>query len=189
MKKTAIIPVLLVTLLLSAGPSFAWPGSQGKKNCDNSCNRQGQEMRYDQRQDRKENRLEKMTVILDLTEKQQQQIKDLTEKQRQDRQSMRAQMQASRDEIRAYKQGKEFNEDEFRAKAQKLADVKVEMMVQQTKSRQEIFAVLTPEQQQKAEKLRAIHGDGFFGKKNGKRGDCDGPERRGGKGHGQRCNG
>jgi protein CpxP len=187
MKKTAIIPVLLVTLLLSAGTSFAWPGGHGKSNCNDSCDRKGQGMTAEQHEERMENRLEKMAVILDLTEQQQKKIEALTEKQWQDRQSMRAEMQASREDLRAYKQGKEFNETEFRAKAQKHADLKIEMMVQKAKTKQQFFAVLTPEQQQKAEKLRDMHGDGFFGKQHENR-DCDGKNKRGGKGHGQRWN-
>ncbi|WP_321367464.1 Spy/CpxP family protein refolding chaperone [uncultured Desulfuromusa sp.] len=187
MKKTTIIPVLLVTLLLSAGTSFAWPGGQGKRACDNSYHRQGQRMNYEQHQVRMENRLEKMAVILDLTEEQQTQIEALIEKQWQDRQSMRAQMQTSRNDLRAYKQGNEFNESEFRAKAQKHADLKTEMMVQHAKTRQQLFAVLTPEQQQKAEKLRALHGEGFFGPQHGNR-DGYGQGMRSGKGCGQRWN-
>jgi Spy/CpxP family protein refolding chaperone len=187
MKKTTIIPVLLVTLLLSAGTSFAWPGGQGKRNCDNSCNRQGQGMTAERHEERMANRLEKMAVILDLTEEQQKKIEALSEKQWQDRQAMRAEMQASREDLRAYKRGTEFNESEFRAKAQKQADLKTEMMVQHAKTRQQVLAVLTPEQQQKAEKLRAIHGDGFFGKQYGNR-DCAGPNNRGGRGYGQRWN-
>ena len=199
MKKATIIPVLLVTLLLSTGTSFAWPGGQGQKNCDSSCNRQGQGMSSEQHEDRMENRLEKMAIILDLTEQQQKKIESLKEQQWQDRQAMRVEMQASREDLRSDKQGKEFNESEFRAKAQKHADLKVEMMVQKAKAKQQLFAILTPEQQQKAEKLRAMHGDGFFGKHHGDRKgegcdkrkmnrDCDGQNRHGGKGCGQQSN-
>ena len=106
---------------------------------------------------------------------------------------MRTEMQASRDDLRAYKQGKEFNESEFRAKAQKHADLKTEMMVQRAKTKQQLYAVLTPEQLQKAEQLRAVQGDSFFGKHHGDRNergcdkrkksrDCDGQNKRGGKG-------
>ncbi|SEA72159.1 LTXXQ motif family protein [Desulfuromusa kysingii] len=188
MKKTAILPMLLITLLLSAGTAFSWPGQQGQRDCDNSCNRQGKRMNVEQHEQRMENRLAKMAIILDLTETQQKEIKGLVEKQWQDRQSMRAEMQTSRDDLRAYKQGKEFDESVFRAKAQKLADLKTEMMVQQAKSRQALFAVLTPEQQQKAEKLRAMHADGFFGRDHARPGDCDGQGRRGEKGNGSRWN-
>ena len=195
MKKTAVIPVLsvlLVGLLLSFGTAFASPGGYGKRNFDDSCNRKGQGMTFEQHEDRMENRLEKMAVILDLTDQQKEQLENLFEKKWQDHQAMRAEMQASRDDLRAYKQGKEFNEADFRAKAQKHADLKTEMMVQHAKAKQQAFAILTPEQQQKAEKLRGMHGEGFFGERHGNRdGDncgkrsgnrnCGGQHMRGGK--------
>lgn len=199
MKKTTIIPAILIGILLSSGAAFAWSGGHGKKNCANSCDHKGQGMTYEQHEGRMERHLDKMAVILDLTDQQKGQIKDLFEKKWQDRQTMRAEMQISRDALRAYKQGKEFNESEFRAIAQKHADLKTEMMVKRAKTKQQLFAVLTPEQQQKAEKLRAMHGESFFGKHGGghdgdgygKRSgnhDCDGHGKRGGKGSGQKYN-
>lgn len=189
MKKSTIIPALLIGVLLSSGTAFAWPGGNSKKNCNDSCDRKGQGMTSEQHEDRMENRLEKMAVILDLTEKQKEQLEDLHEKNWQDRQVMRAEMKASRESLREYKQGKEFNESEFRAIAQKHADLKTEMMVQRAQSKQQIFAVLTPEQQQKAEQLKDMHGDDFRGKRGGDRDrDCDGHGKRGGKGSGQRYN-
>lgn len=184
MKKTTIIPAILISILLSSGTAFAWPGGQGKKNCNNSCDRQGEGMTYEQHEERLENQLEKMAVILDLTEQQKEQLEDLHEKNWQDRQSMRAEMQTSRDGLREYKQGRDFNESEFLAIAQKHADLKTEMMVQRAKNRQQIFAVLTPEQQQKAEQLRDIHGGGFYGQRDGYR-DCDGFRKYDGRGQGR----
>jgi protein CpxP len=100
---------------------------------------------------------------------------------------MRTEMEASRKTLREYKQGNNFDESEFRAIAQKHADLKTEMMVQQAKTKQQIFAVLTPEQRQKAEKLRGMRGEGLFGKHGGMR-DCDGHGKRNGQGPGQRYN-
>ena len=195
MKKTTIIPALLIGILLSSGTVFAWSGGHGEKNCDNSCDRKGEGMTYEQHEERMEKHLEKMAVILDLTDQQKDQLENLFEKKWQDRQSMRAEVQTSREGLREYKQGKEFNESEFRAIAQKHADLKTEMMVQRAKTKQQIFAVLTPEQQQKAEQLRDMHGEGFSGKQHGKNygkrgGDrnYDGHSKRDGKGSGQRCN-
>ena len=196
MKKVAIIPILIIGTLLVAGSAFAWPGGHNKKNCDGFQGYRGQGMTQEQHKDQMKNRLEKMAVILDLTEQQKGQLKTLFEKKWQDRQSMRTKMEASRETLREYKQGNTFDESEFRAMAQKHADLKTEMMVQQAKTRQQIFAVLTPEQQQKAEKLRGMRGEGIFGKNNGegfhgKRGetrDCDGHGRHNGHGHGQRYN-
>jgi protein CpxP len=196
MKKVAIIPILIIGTLLVAGSAFAWPGGHSKKNCDGFQGYRGQGMTQEQHKDQMKNRLEKMAVILDLTEQQKGQLKTLFEKKWQDQQSMRTKMEASRETLREYKQGNTFDESEFRAMAQKHADLKTEMMVQQAKTRQQIFAVLTPEQQQKAEKLRGMRGEGIFGKNNGegfhgKRGetrDCDGHGRHNGHGHGQRYN-
>ncbi|MDX2479766.1 MAG: Spy/CpxP family protein refolding chaperone [Desulfuromusa sp.] len=185
MKKTTLIPALLIGVLLTGGIAFASPG-QGKRDCGDSCDRKGQGMTSEQHEKRMENRLEKMAVILDLTEQQKEQLENLFEKKWQNHQSMRAEMQASRKDLREYKQGKEFNEADFRAKAQKHAELKTEMMVQHAKTKQQAFAVLTPEQQQKAEKLHGMHGESFFGKHHGKRGgerDCDGQ-----KNCGKRCN-
>ena len=199
MKKTVIIPTLLIGVLLAAGTAFAWPGSHGKKGCDGSYGQRGQGMTQEQHQERMGERLEKMGVILDLTDQQQEQLKGLLDQQWQDHQSMRTKMQAGQENLREDKQGKKFNEAEFRAKAQKRADLHTEMMVQRAKTRQQVLAVLTPEQQQKAEKLREMGGEGFFGKHDGNRngegcskrggdGNCDSHGKRDGKGSGQRCN-
>ena len=187
MKKTTIIPALLIGILLSSGTAFAWSGGHGKRNCDGNYGQRGQGMTQEQHQERMENQLERMGVILDLTDQQKEQFEGLFDQQWQDRQSMRSEMQASREDLREYKQGKEFNEAKFRTKAQKHADLKTEMMVQRAKTRQQILAFLTPEQQQKAEKLREMGGEGFHGKRGGDR-DCDGHGKRGGKGYGQRYN-
>ncbi len=196
MKKSTIIPVLLVSMLLVGGTAFAWPG-HGKKNYDHSCNRTGQGMTQEQHEERMDNRLEKMAVILDLTDQQKEKIENLFKQKMENRQAMRAEMQASREDLRAYKHGKEFNESEFRAKAQEHTDLETEMMVQHAKTKQQVLAVLTPEQQQKAEKLRDMRGEGFFGKhdgnregygkRNGER-NCDGHGKRGGKGSGSPYN-
>ena len=187
MKKTTIIPALLIGILLSSGTAFAWSGGHGKGSCDNGRGERGQGMTQEQHQERMESRLERMGVILDLTDQQKEKMKGLFEQQWQDRQSMRTEMQTSREDLRAAKQGKKFNETEFRAKAQKHADLKTEMMVQRAKTREQVFALLTPEQQQKAEKLREMGGEGFHGKRSGDR-DCDGHSKRNGKGSGKHHN-
>ena len=200
MKKLTTTSVFLIAVLFAGTSAFAWPGHSGGKRHGDCDRRGGEGMNYEQHEERMENRLERMAVILDLSEKQQDQLEELHEKHWQDRQAMRAEMQASRDELHEYKLGKDFDEQEFRTKAQKHADLKTEMMVQKAKHKQETMAVLSPEQQEKAEKLRAMRGEGFGGRgcnKDGKgygqRGcdqDCDGHGKRGGKGkgYGQRYN-
>ena len=184
MKKTTVIPALLIGILLSSGTAFAWSGGHAKRSCDGEYGKRGQGMTQEQHQERMGSRLERIGVILDLTDQQQEKMKGLFDQQWQDRQSMRDTMQTSRKDFREYKQGKEFNETEFRAKAQKHADLKTEMMVQRAKTRQQILALLTPEQQQKAEKLRGMRGEGFFGQRDGYR-DCDSNRQYDGRGQGR----
>jgi len=179
MQKNIIISLTLIALLLSSGTVFARSGYHGKGNCDNFSKMNGQGMSQEQHQERMNNRLEKMAVVLDLTDAQKKQIEKLMNGKWENRQSMRTQMQANRTALREYTQGDNFNEAEFRAKAQKQADLKTEMMVQQAKTKQQLFAILTPEQQQKAEKLRGM---------NGNMRDCDGRGKHGGQGFGPRYN-
>ena len=188
MKKTVLISLVLVGTLLSAGSAFAWPGHSGKGNGDNFSNRNGQGMFQEQHQERMEDRLARMAVVLDLTETQKKQIENLVDEKWGNRQTMRIQMQLSQKELREYKRGDKFDESEFRAKAQKQADLKTGMMVQDAKIRQQILALLTPEQQQKAEKLRGINGEGFFGQRDGN-GNGSGRMMHRGKGSGQYRNG
>ncbi|MBN1957067.1 MAG: Spy/CpxP family protein refolding chaperone [Desulfuromonadales bacterium] len=195
MKKLTTTSALLITVLFVATSAFAWPGHSGGKRYSD-CDRGGKGMSYEQHEERIENRLDRMAVILDLSEKQKDQIEDLHEKHWQERQAMRAEMQASRDELREDKFDRDFNEKEFRAKAEKHAQLKTEMMVQKAKHKQDIMAVLTPEQQEKAAKLwdmRGERGEGRHCQKDG-RGygqrncgdDCDDYKGRGQKGKGYR---
>ncbi len=188
MKKTTIMSALVIGMLLSGGTAFAWSGGHHMKG-DGNNGKRGAGMTQEQHQERMESRLAKMGVILDLTDQQKKQLEGLFDKQWENRQAMRTEMQASREDLRNYKQGKDYNADEFRTKAQKQADLKVEMMVQRAENKQQIFAILTPEQQQKAESLRELKGDN----QRGKRGDrdcnknCDGENQRGKKANGKRC--
>ena len=118
MKKITIIPILIIGTLLVAGSAFAWSGGHNKKNCDGFQGHRGQGITQEQHKDRMENRLEKMAVILDLTEQQQEQLETLFEEKWQNHQSMRTEMEASRKTLREYKQGSKFDESEFRAIAQ-----------------------------------------------------------------------
>lgn len=189
MKKNTIISTLVIGMLLSGGAVFAGGGKH--MNGDGNRGQHGEGMTQEQHQERMESRLARMGVILDLTTEQKKQLEDLAEAKWQSRQEMRAEMKASRDALREYKQGKEYNADEFRALAQKNADLKAEMMVQRAEGKRQILAVLTPEQQKKAESLRELGGAGFNGKHSGDRDcnmDCDGNNQRGQKGKNKRCN-
>jgi len=169
MKKRILIPTLIVGALLTGSLAMAGPGKCGNK-CGNNCDSKGQEaMSFEQHEERMEQRLEKMGVILDLTEDQKSQFETLSNQQWQENQSLREQMRASRDELREAQTATNFNEADFRAKATKHAELKTEMMVTRAKMKQEMHALLTSEQQEKADKLGGMMGGRNKGHHGGKR--------------------
>ncbi len=91
MKIKTAMPVILIVLIFSATSAFAW-GHNGKRS---NCDGRGNGMNYEQFEDRMENRLERMTVILDLTDDQKKQMEDLAENHWKERQELRKKMQAS----------------------------------------------------------------------------------------------
>lgn len=186
MKLKSVLAMATVTLLLVSGTAFAWPG-KGQRQQDN-CGNRGQGMSYEQHEQRMENRLEKMAVILDLSEDQQTKMKDLAESNWEKRQELRAKMQTSRDDLRSYRGKEDFDIDEYRAKVQENANLKVDMAAQRVEHRKAVMALLTPEQQEKAGQLwdmqKENRGKKGFGKGNCDR-SCDQPMKRCGKRQGQ----
>lgn len=165
MKKRILLPTLIIGTLLTSSLALAGPG-YGRNCIGEDCIGGGYNskargaMTYEQHEERMEHRLEKMSTVLDLTETQQEQIKALFDKQYRDHQPLREQMQAARDAVREARTAETFNEADFRTKAAKQAELKIEMMVQREKMKQELYAILTPEQQEKAETLRGLMGGG-----------------------------
>ena len=173
MKKRTLIPTLVIGTVLTASLALAAPGG-GKfgRGCDGDCYGRGQgPMSYEQHEARSGHRLAMMATVLDLSENQQAQIKDLLDQQWQLRQADREEMQAARDAMRAARLVEPFDEADFRAKAAKQAELRTERMVERAKLQQQIKAVLTPEQQAKAETLRGFMGGQGQGRHMG-RGGC-----------------
>jgi Spy/CpxP family protein refolding chaperone len=139
-----------------------------------------------QHQERRQVQQQKMAVILDLSEEQQQQLQNLREQHRQQQQVLRAEMQASREQLREVARANDADEASIRAAVLEHAELKTRRMVDGAKHRQQIAAVLTPEQQQKFEQLRELEGDNFCGKRGQFRncgaGDCTPGERSGRRG-------
>lgn len=52
----------------------------------------------------------------------------------------------------------DFNEAEFRAKALEQAQQRIDRMVEHAKLKQQIYQLLTPEQQEKVDQLSALQG-------------------------------
>ena len=176
MKKATLITTLTLGALLIGGTAFAWNGGCNK-NCDGPRGERGPGMmNAEQQQDRMERHHEFMKVALDLTEEQEQQLEALREKHQAERQAMRETMRASRDELRELAHSENFDEKAYRAKARAKADLQTEMQASRNQHKQEMLALLTPEQQEKAEKLWELHqekrGKGNRDGRRGPHGEC-----------------
>lgn len=163
MKKRILLPTLIIGTLLTGSLALASPGfggncGRGGDGCTSGgCNSKAQgNMTYEQHEERTDRRLEMMSTVLDLTEAQQEQIDSLFKQRWQDNQQLREQMQSSRDSMRKVQSADSFNEADFRAEAAKRAELKTEMMVRKIKFQDELYALLTPEQREKADKLDGI---------------------------------
>ncbi len=187
MKKRILIPTVLIALLVTSSSVFAWGGGHHRGG---DCQGQGKgrnqaAVTLEQHQSMSQQRIERMTYMLNLTADQQKQLADLFDQQWQERQALRTKIQASRDMLRAMQAAPEFNEQEFRAEAQKQAEMKTEMMVQRAAMQKKINALLTPEQQEKAKTLLPAQGQRSAGRQFAA---CDGSGPHGGK-KGQRGQG
>lgn len=161
LKKRVVIPTLLIGALLTGGVAIAGPFG----NCDGKGFR-GQQLSAEERQERMEHKLDMMSEILDLNEEQEEQVGALLQQQWTTKLQQREQQQASREELREQLLSDDFNEAEFRAEAMKKAEQKVDMLVEHAKLKRQIYQLLTPEQQEKADKLMAMrskHGKGRHG--------------------------
>ena len=154
MKKKILIPTLIIGALVTGSLAIA-----GSGNCGSAGGGKGHEaMSYEQHEERMGQRLEKMGAILELTEEQKSQFETIFNQQWQEKQLLREQMQASQDEMREARIATNFNEADFRSKAAKQAELKTELMVAKAKMKQQVYALLTPEQQEKADTLSGMMG-------------------------------
>ena len=147
MKPRILLPTILMATMLAGGASLAlaerdpWGGGPG--HCGKS----------EDQSERLEHRMARMTEVLDLNEQQQEQIKQLMTAQFEQTQDLQGQLRQNRDALRQQLHGVDFDEQSFRAMAGKQAGLKTEMLVSRAKLKLQINALLSPEQQQKAEKL------------------------------------
>ena len=92
---------------------------------------------------------------LDLTDAQREQVRAAVESHRDEQKAIGDRMRAAREALRDAIEADTFNEDAIRAAAAQIGAVEVDAAVLQAKIRAEIFALLTPEQVQKAKELRS----------------------------------
>jgi len=145
MKQLSAISITVLTLLLFSTSAIAWNGCKTKR-CNADCNQMQQE-----------NHIERMSVILDLSAEQQQQMTEMRATQQEKRAQMRTELKDIRQQLRAAQPGATLDIEDLKAKARTYADLKAAMLVNKIEHKQQMFKLLTPEQQEKAAKLKDLH--------------------------------
>jgi periplasmic protein CpxP/Spy len=92
---------------------------------------------------------------LDLTDDQKAKMKQVSQSFRERTQSLHQQLRAKRQELRQTSEGGSFNEALATQKLQESASLEAKLMGEQFRMRQEMLAVLTPEQKTQLEQKRA----------------------------------
>ena len=94
--------------------------------------------------------------VLGLSDAQRQQIKAIITANREKMAPLREKMKDNRRQIREATRGASFDEAAVRALAAKQGELMTEMVLARAHTRQQVNAVLTPEQRQLAEKIRPL---------------------------------
>ncbi|PLX88059.1 MAG: hypothetical protein C0619_13560 [Desulfuromonas sp.] len=147
MKKNKLLTILTTSTLLTGlalSPAIAGFGP-------GRCNDSDSNARQEKRAERMEHHLTKMVTVLDLTEAQQTQIRGILENRKEQHQDLFQQRRADREQMRELKSASTFDEAAFRVMAEKRAAQRIDMQVEKMKTKQQIFALLTADQQAKAD--------------------------------------
>ena len=92
---------------------------------------------------------------LDLTDAQREQVRQLTQQHREQTRALVERAEAAREAQRQAMDATPFIEQQIRAAMQALAEVQTELAVQQARLQSDIYPLLTPEQQQRLQEMRA----------------------------------
>lgn len=92
---------------------------------------------------------------LDLTEAQQEQVRQLSQQNREQMRGLMDRMRAAQEARRQAVEAVPFNESQVRAAMKDLAEIEADLAVAQARLQNDIYALLTAEQQQRLQKMRA----------------------------------
>jgi Spy/CpxP family protein refolding chaperone len=92
---------------------------------------------------------------LDLTDAQQEQVRQLTQQNREQMRSLLDRMRAAQEARRQAVEAVPFNESQVRSAMKDLADVETDLAVLEARLQADIYALLSADQQQRLQKLRA----------------------------------
>lgn len=149
MNKKLLPTILVGTALISTFAFSSAIAGPGFGNCDEVDSSAHQEKRAE----RMDRHLSKMTTVLELTDAQQTQIREILTDKQAARQGQFKQRCEDRKQMHELKSASTFDEAAFRSMAEKQAAKRVDRQVEKMKTKQQIFALLTAEQQEKAEVL------------------------------------
>ena len=152
MKDSILIPALLAAALVcsalfaAAADPLAVSGTAVEKRAGDGP------AKYEMR---KERHFDRMAEILDLTPEQREQVKAIRAAEQEKIAPLREQMREEREQMRAIIEKQPFDEAAVRSLAAAQAEIRTEMFVSHARVKNQIHALLTPEQRQKAEELRS----------------------------------
>lgn len=92
---------------------------------------------------------------LDLTDAQQEQVRQLTQQNREQMRALMDRMRAAQDARRQAVEAIPFNESQVRSAMKDVADVEADLAVAEARLQADIYGLLSAEQQQRLQKLRA----------------------------------
>jgi Spy/CpxP family protein refolding chaperone len=92
---------------------------------------------------------------LDLTEAQQEQVRQLSQQNREQMRALMDRMRAAQEGRRQAVEAIPFNESQVRAAMRDLAEVEADLAVAEARLQSDVYALLTAEQQQRLQKMRA----------------------------------
>lgn len=158
MKQKLIITTLAICLItvgcLTANATQGYSEGYGplamSKSEDGEHEGRGMHRRYQQ---------EMITELLGLTEEQQSAIKEIRKEERDASKSMREKLREYQEQMRELTDAGTFDENAVRAIAEEKAKIQVELAVTKARGHSKIHAIMTPEQQALAQKIRSLkHG-------------------------------
>jgi Spy/CpxP family protein refolding chaperone len=155
MKKKLIVAALAICIMtvgsLTANAyqgnrgGYDQPGMSGSEYCENEW----------RGKHHKQNRHERVTELLGLSDEQQEKIKAIREDERSVNQALRENMREYQEQIRQLTDEATFDENAIRTIAEKKAGIQADMAVSKAQMRSKILEIMSPEQQELAKDLRS----------------------------------
>ena len=155
-------------LIITALAIFLLTGGSLTANAARECDGSGygpqtmSESEYGQngwRGHHRQDRREMMAEVIGLSEEQQDQIKAIREEERSGNEPLREKLREYREQMRELTDAGAFDEKAIRAIAEEKAEIQVELAVAKARMHSRIHAIMTPEQQELAQKLRSVRKD------------------------------